>query len=394
MIFKFLNHASFLTTTNGVTLITDPWFVSNAFGSWYQRPFPIAKEIFDLIDNPKKEKFGVIVSHGHDDHCDDWFISKHLKEHIFFCPKFSKPSIDLRLKKQLGVKTKIIGEGIKFGDFFIRQFINPNFTHYDAIITIETKDFIIIHANDNWHEWPTIIKKGLQALVEKFNGKQVYLLVQFGIADCFPVNYPKLKESEQRKIIFSRFKSYFNASQRNMKNLGVSKVYFYANQSDFHYHSEYFSSMYDEAQKFLMKKNKTYVQLLPGMVILDQDRIYQNKGNDIFEYRKHALENYINDKFLSLVGKTNFIKTKIITELNKAENNFINYQADVSVWNRIFNGDLNLESIIIGGAGKIISPNKNISEHHHFISKQSYVIQNQIKQKGLLFFREHYGKAI
>ena len=79
---EFINHASIKTEYGGLTCITDPWYISNAFGSWVQAPSPNAIDIYDLVDTD--EKIGVVVSHGHDDHIDDWFISKHLID-IFSC---------------------------------------------------------------------------------------------------------------------------------------------------------------------------------------------------------------------------------------------------------------------------------------------------------------------
>ena len=70
-IFEFVNHACIKTEFNDMTLLTDPWVISNAFGGWYQMPSPRSQDILNIIDTD--ERMGVIVSHGHDDHCDDWF---------------------------------------------------------------------------------------------------------------------------------------------------------------------------------------------------------------------------------------------------------------------------------------------------------------------------------
>jgi L-ascorbate metabolism protein UlaG (beta-lactamase superfamily) len=76
-VFSFMNHASIQVNYNGYSLLTDPWFISNAFGSWHQEPSPLAEEVKNIIfDNSRS---CVIVSHGHDDHLDEFFIKNHLK---------------------------------------------------------------------------------------------------------------------------------------------------------------------------------------------------------------------------------------------------------------------------------------------------------------------------
>ena len=147
-VLDFINHASIKIEYNGMKCVTDPWYLSNAFGSWYQCPSPHKSAVYDLIDS--SEELCVIVSHGHDDHLDEWFIKHHLKDKIFFCPKFQTPGLESRLTRNLGVTTKPIGSGEYYGDFIFNQYINPDFTEYDAVITIRTPDFLIIHANDNW----------------------------------------------------------------------------------------------------------------------------------------------------------------------------------------------------------------------------------------------------
>tara|TARA_B100000787_G_scaffold167341_1_gene153930 strand:- start:10815 stop:10997 length:183 start_codon:yes stop_codon:yes gene_type:complete len=57
--------------------LTDPWFISPAFGGWYQYPSPNYEDIEKII-NLKKNLF-TVISHGHDDHLDDFIIKNCLK---------------------------------------------------------------------------------------------------------------------------------------------------------------------------------------------------------------------------------------------------------------------------------------------------------------------------
>jgi len=107
-----------------------------------------------------------------------------------------------------------------------------------------------------------------------------------------------------------------------------------------------------------------------------------------------ALENFINKNFAAVVDPKTFIETKLVTCESDVNSSCINYLADVPLWNRILCGEINLESIIIGGSGSVYKPVKNIRDHHMFMSKQSYVIQANINKLGISFFREHFDEVV
>ena len=391
-VFNFINHASIKTEYNGFSCITDPWYVSNAFGSWFQSPSPNENDIFDLIDS--NEKFGVIISHGHDDHIDDWFINKHLNDKIFFCSKFVTPGLENRLSKKLKLTTRPIGFGEVFGDFKFKQFINPNFSKYDAVITIETPDFLIIHANDNWHKWPQDMLDNIKKISDKYNENNVFLLIQFGIADCFPVNYEGFTEQEALNIIIKRFENYLKATESNMKSLNLNHMYYYANQTYFKYKKNRLNdlSMYQISQKFLFEKDSKHIQLEPGMSVYIGHKIKKcsSKTISIFSYCLKALENFINKEYKKICHPDEYIAVRFKTMHDEVSKSDINLIASNEVWKNILNGTLTLETIIIGGSGLISTPdiNINIRNHHMFISKMSYIAQNMINLKGLSFFRE------
>ena len=389
-VFSFINHASIKSEYGGLMCITDPWYISNAFGSWVQTPSPNARDIFDLVDSD--EKIGVVISHGHDDHIDDWFIHKHLSDKTFFCSKFATPGLENRLSKGLGVKTHSIGSGINFGDFRFDQFVNPDFTEYDSVITIETPDFLIIHANDNWHEWPREMVDAIKKKCRQYNEDSIFLLIQFGVADCFPVNYFGISESEALAILQSRFKSYLMSTESNMRSLGLNHMYYFANQSIFDYKVNNLdgTSMYQMAQEFITKNGVSHIQLVPGMSVSKGHKIAFDHTDqpDLFNYCINGLENFINEGFKAKSDPSDFIKVKFLTPNKARSEKDINYIAPLEVWNRILTGELTLESIIIGGIGMIEKPNINIRNHHMFVSKRAYVAQNMIRSKGLSFYRE------
>lgn len=389
-IFDFINHATIKSEYKGKTVITDPWIISNAFGSWYQNPSPIYKDVFEMIDSD--ETLGVLISHGHDDHLDEWFIKKHLPKNKYFCTKFKTPGLENRLKDNLGLNVRLISDQSKFGDFKFKQFINPDYTKYDAVITIETPHFLIIHANDNWHEWPKEMANKIANLAKKYNKDYIFLLIQFGVADCFPVNYKGINLKDAQNILNERFEGYLYSTEQNMQAIGLKKMYYYANQSLFDYKECDLEgkSISQLSEKFLLSKKSQYIQLKPGMSIYSGHKIkfINNKVNSLFRYCLKSFENFINKSYENYTGDKNCIKVNFRTPEESDVKNQITYFASHEVWNRIITGELNLESIIIGGAGVISKPDINIRDHHMFISKRSYIAQNKILNSGLSFFRE------
>jgi hypothetical protein len=394
-VLDFINHASIKIEYNGTKCVTDPWYVSNAFGSWYQCPSPHKSAVYDLVDS--SENFCVVVSHGHDDHLDEWFIKHHLKGKTFFCSKFQTPGLENRLSKGLGLTTKPIGSREVFGDFIFKQFINPNFTEYDAVITIETPEFLIIHANDNWHKWPADMAAEIKKVSAQYDESSVFFLIQFGIADCFPVNYNGFSDEDCIKIIDGRFEDYLKATKANMELLDLKHMYYYANQSLFEYKSKTLNglSMYQLAQKFLSDKGAFFTQLTPGMSLYKGHLVKNNVDGDkpLFRYCLDAFENFINQRYRSVCSPGAYIAVRFKTFGEEVSEGDINYIASQEVWNRVLVGELTLESIIIGGAGVINKPNINIRDHHNFVSKSGYIAQNLIRAKGLIFYRESMNEA-
>lgn len=392
-VLEFINHASIKTEYNGMICVTDPWYISNAFGSWFPCPSPYKSAIFDLIDTD--EKLCVVVSHGHDDHLDEWFIKHHLKDKTFFCSKFQSPGLENRLSKSLGVTTKPIGSGERFGDFVFKQFVNPNFTEYDAVITIETQDYLIIHANDNWHKWPVDMASEIKKVSDQYDEDSVFFLVQFGIADCFPVNYKGFSDEECLNIIKQRFNNYFIDTKANMEFLNLKHIYYYANQSLFEYKATTLNgfSMYQLAQKFLSDKETFYTQMTPGMSVYKGHKIINNSDTSLFRYCLYAFENFINRSYRSVCNPSSYMAVRFKTFGDEVVEGDINYIASHEVWNRVLIGELTLESIIIGGSGVVIKPGVNIRDHHQFVSKISYIAKNMINSKGLLFYMESANEA-
>jgi hypothetical protein len=385
-VFKFINHASILATHGQHSLLTDPWYASNAFGSWYQNPPPRTEDILELLNSDKS--IGVLISHGHDDHIDEWFIAHHLNSYPFLIPAYPSPGLETRLKFKMGLETRLIGERLTFGPFSLHQFINDDFSGHDAVITIEYNKKLVIHANDNWHEWPEKMIQEMIPTLSRYSQKDIFFLVQFGIADCFPMNYPKISTSDASRIISDRFLSYKNAIIKNLSRLGINHCFLYANQSQFNFSNDEISSILDKA-KHDFRQDDRFKQLSPGDSVCEDHSIRGAgvKNPDFFCFRLKALENFINMKFRSDIS-AKFVPLTLASDADVTtfDPNGITYVASRSTWNLILTGELTLESIIIGGSGLIYTNKADVREHHRFISKSSYLIQNLIKREGVKFF--------
>jgi len=389
-VLDFINHSSFKLSSGDVTLLTDPWYVSSAFGSWLQYPSPRAEDVFNLVG--ETGEFAVVISHGHDDHLDEAFIRWHLAGKKFFCPKFATPGLENRLKKRCGVEVQTIGSEVKFGPYTISQFINPEFTNYDAVIVIRTADYAVIHANDNWHLWPSDMLEEIADLVRPYGEDRIFFLAQFGIADAFPVSYPQYGAAEKLEVVYARFRRYRDETLANMEGLGIGHIYYYANQSKCAYRSEVCQGFYDEAQKFIAGSgDKRLAQLSPGATLYVGHRVVTpvDPGVDFFDYRLGALEFFLNKEFARQSRVPVSLKIRLLARQEDVDFDCVNYISDEITWSRILCGELTLEAIIVGGSGAIYKPDVNIQQHHRFVSKQAYVIQNLIAQNGLKFFAEY-----
>ena len=387
---KCINHSSLLITNNeGKSILTDPWFISSAFSTWYQYPYPYSDSVFDLTRKNKdiSNDFVILISHGHDDHCDDFIIKHHFREKKVLVPKFKTNGLQKRIKKNTGhYPYELFDEAFDINGFIVTNHINSNYSLYDAIQIIRFDDIAIIHANDNWHEYPNSLAEQMKKNLQGIDIEKRYYFVQFGIADSFPMNYLQYSLKEMKKIVLSRFNNFKQQTEANLKKLNCGNGFYYANQSSYQYKIDIpYGTTYDWAQNFV-KDSPNFIQCQPGMSI----ELYSGKVTlspktiDILSFCIEAIKLDLN-----IYTKSKW-KINLITELNRKNinDNEITIIADNNVWNDIICGKINLESIIVGGNGIIFKPDENISTIHHKICKRSYFYQTMAQENGINFFRD------
>jgi len=101
----FLNHSSVLLEHKSTVIFTDPFYDKPAFETWAPSPPCATNPAYLLAMSKSGNNFAIMVSHGHDDHCDDRLL-KLFNHCTIIITKFSSPGLRNRITS-LGY-TKII----------------------------------------------------------------------------------------------------------------------------------------------------------------------------------------------------------------------------------------------------------------------------------------------
>lgn len=386
---EFVNHASLLITLDDQLILTDPWAISPAFGTWTQAPGPL-DQIIQKVNRHDPDKRTIVISHGHDDHLDELWLATDLRGSRIVVPNLPNRGLTRRVERVTGLPPIVIGEdGFTSGDVKFHCFQNPSFTDSDSVILIQTPEFNVVHANDNWHLLSHDLINSLnRKLAENLQAVSA-LFVQFGIADCFPICHEPFSDQERLNIIETRLAEFYRATEENFRLLECDLGFYYANQSSFKAPSSWtHASTYELSQRYLHGRKGNYVQLVPGMMITDTGAIELSSCSQPFlDAQLERLERFVNAN----LDETTPVRLRIDDQLDltgpsvhgQTVESCVELVATRLIWSRILTGELTLETIIIGGAGIIIRPSQSITHVHRGLSKLSYVIQSKIRDHGL-----------
>lgn len=419
---KFFNHASIAITDNCncFGLITDPWISSPAFGGW--EPFPKLHEtdLERFVDT--LEDYAIVISHGHDDHCDDSYIKAKLKPSCIFIPKLSTPGFLYRVRQLCSHETKIIelehGKSYKYKDFDLIATINPDFTNNDAIIAIKYSRNTVVHANDNWHKQPDHI---LNLLKHFSKGSDITYLAQIGIAGSFPLFYLNLSNSEKKSLIDQQLRLQADSLEINACSIGALRAYSYANESQFTYLDS--SDLYSrKIRNNILDDCITQETIYKGELAntnsfklnklnfcnmrIDNPVIYRKVSNDCkatsqsqssagfvksFTLLNDQINDYLNKSKIEGVvalSAISYDEVKSLFGSNSNEDSFgigknktLYIYSTYCVWEKILSGDLTLECITIGGCGllKKSESSWNAKFVHDALSRFGYRYQAMTK---------------
>jgi hypothetical protein len=229
MIVKAVNHASVLIQEDDNFILTDPWYEQPAFGSWLPVPPTSIHPVYLLAlakDNPK---FKILISHGHDDHLDDEWLSLFPKDVTIIIPEYKSKGFLSRLKK-LGLTNinEASNDGLQSDIFKIKSYVNSDISMDDAILTIETPNNFVVHANDNWQELEGDSLKTLQTDANKFKSENILYMSQCNLADGFPNIYRNYTQSEIDEIHNRRVDNIIVNSLKNADRINAKHFLNYA----------------------------------------------------------------------------------------------------------------------------------------------------------------------
>ena len=376
---SFINHASLLVQTKFCNILTDPWYISSAFGKWYHYPSPNYEDIKKIIKNEKKTY--TLISHGHDDHLDDYFIKNYLNESQILISNFKSKGFFHRVNK-LSASTPIqieqeLSKPLKIKDNLFYSYSNKGMNN-DSILMIANNHELIIHANDNYREQPREILTNIKRIAQN---KKIYYFSQVGIASSFPAVFRNLTKEKRKKVIRSEHKRFLKDFEKNIEYIKPDLAFIYANQYKFD--NDENLSYYDDVQE-LIAKHSSIKQIKPGDQIINGKFIRNKKRKkNLFDVLLKKLEdlnnNYINSKINTKL-RLSFLALDKNKNINPKKN-IIYFITSKSVWSSIINGNINMETILIGGNGTIIKVhNQNMREVSICISEFSYIYQNKISK--------------
>lgn len=318
-----VNHSSLLFNFGKNFILTDFWNTTPAFGSWLPSALPFYNPTY-LAALSFEKNFYLAISHAHDDHLDDYFLSKYFnKEMKIIINKFQSPALVRRLNK-LGFKKLItIDNKIKkIDNFEVISIFDDKITNDDACLVFRDKKYCIHHGNDNW---PIINKLNLNKLKNFSKKRKILFASQTNSASGHPLTYPQFKN--KKKALTQKVKKMVISGLENASSIEANYFLPYAGYSKayvkgFNYEKETFDPTFENLVKLIpsrlkKKYNKTKILNLfcGGSINLKTGEI---KSQFPFDSRKLI---QITDSYVKNEGLVNKCDTYRIQ--NRSKINFI-----------------------------------------------------------------------
>ena len=310
-----INHSSLLFKISNYTFLTDFWNESPAFGSWLPSALPFYNPTY-LASLSYNKNFFLVISHAHDDHIDDYFISKYFNKEVnIIINKFPSPSLKKRLGR-MGFKNIISIEDkiTDFKDFQIISIFDENLSNDDCGLTFRDEKYCIHHGNDNWFKLNTVNIKKLKEF--SLNRKFLYAS-QTNSAAGHPLTYPQYENSN--KILKEKVKKMLVAGLENIEDIeadyflpyaGYSKAYVKNQTYEFDSFNPTYENLVDLVKNDNIQNIDKMLNIFPGGTInLDDGKVEYP-----FEFNPNKLIE-ITDKFLkneSIINKCDTFRKDFI----------------------------------------------------------------------------------
>jgi hypothetical protein len=204
-------HSSLLVSDGHTAIYTDPFF-GRAFSTWrpYPEPYLSATEVVSELST--HQYAAIVISHAHDDHCDNEFIERN-PNLTYIIPNYESRSLERKLRK-CGVTSIVhMYDDIPhvFGTLKLNTYFYPEISREDATVTIGDNETLVVHANDCW--WP--MSSELAVRIQEFCG-EVLFASQINTADSFPMAYDCYSDDEANEVRLARISKHVHAFERNL----------------------------------------------------------------------------------------------------------------------------------------------------------------------------------
>tara|TARA_B100000242_G_scaffold251105_1_gene192767 strand:- start:793 stop:2340 length:1548 start_codon:yes stop_codon:yes gene_type:complete len=206
--FQFWGHNCFSVKSKNSALVIDPWFSESGafYSSWFQYPknHKFKKNVLELLIQSKKSY--IFISHEHQDHFDEKFLSVVPKHTSIIIPNY----MDKNFRNQVLEMFENVIELSQNKEYEIDNEIKISLIikdigiSHDAAILIKTKNYVFFNQND------CKVFDKLHLINEKID----FYSVQFSGANWHPSNFDfpdhqKVKISSQK--VKNKFKNVLNA---------------------------------------------------------------------------------------------------------------------------------------------------------------------------------------
>jgi len=195
----FIGHASVLIETNGISILSDPWWKGPCFGAqWWNRPNPDTTNIPELLDY-------IYISHGHQDHLHFGTLKTLSRKAKILV------SSTLSLKQSLsdlGFTVIEINpdEPLRL-DENINVWIWPTYGG-DTLFVLKDESEVLINLNDALHAAPSTIQDSNITKLNSMFPHADYVFCGYGTASHFPNCY--FIPGKNDKLTAAKRQKYFN----------------------------------------------------------------------------------------------------------------------------------------------------------------------------------------
>jgi L-ascorbate metabolism protein UlaG (beta-lactamase superfamily) len=178
----FIGHASLLVESNGISVLSDPWWQGPCFGAqWWTYPTPNV----EALDGRKIDY--IYISHGHHDHLHPGTLAT--------LPKTAKVLVSREVNlasaiRDLGFEVIEVTDdrSIQLGNHALEARILR--THgADTLIALSDGNQVCINLNDALHAAPTQTQDYFTARLREFYPTIDYVYCGYGVASHFPNCY-------------------------------------------------------------------------------------------------------------------------------------------------------------------------------------------------------------